>query len=185
MVEFLRRLQAVLETIVDRFGQLGGWILFATVALVFLNAFNRYAFAFSPVWAQELEWHLLAGQGALGLAYAWLHRDHIAVDVLSQRYSPTARRWMELLVAVVIAIPCSIFLIKVSLPYIDRAYDMMEGSPNPGGLPYRFVPKSFVAVGFLLILLEGVATAIRSGLELFGPGATPRGSRDAGGSGPR
>lgn len=171
MVEFLRRVQLVLETIVDRCGQLGGWILFATVVLVFVNTFNRYVFSFSPVWIQELEWHLLAGQGALGLAYAWLHRDHIAVDVFSQYYSPTGQRWMEFLVAVIVAIPCSIFLMKICLPYIDRAYQMMEGSPNPGGLPFRFIPRSFMLLGFGLILLEGVATAIRSGLDLFGPGS--------------
>lgn len=167
MVSFLKTLQRRLEKIVDVLGQVGGWVLFATVALVFFNAFNRYAFAFSPVWTQELEWHLLAGQGALGIAYAWLHRDHIAVDVFSQRYGATAHRWMNLLVALLIAIPCSIYLIYVSLPYIDRAYDMLEGSPNPGGLPWRFVPKSFVALTFALIALEGVATVIRSGLELF------------------
>lgn len=177
-VELLRRIQRALEVTVDRAGRLGGWILFATVALVFLNAFTRYAFAYSPVWTQELEWHLLAGQGALGLAYAWLHGDHIAVDVLSQRYTRMVRLWMNLLVAVVIAIPCSLFMIKVAIPYIDRAYDMLEGSPNPGGLPYRFVPKSFVAVAFALIALEAVATAIKSALELLGLGSAPTPSRD-------
>lgn len=169
MVRFLRRVQIVLETIVDRVGQLGGWFLFATVLVVFINTLNRYVLHFSPVWLQELEWHLLAGHIALGLAYAWLHRDHIAVDAFSQYYTPRIRRWLEFLVAVVIAIPVSIFLIKISFPYIDRAYQMMEGSPNPSGLPYRFIPKSFVAVGFGLILLEGIATAIRSGLEIFAP----------------
>lgn len=180
MLKFLRRVQVLLEAIVEWAGQLGGWLLFATVALVFVNAFDRYAFAFSPVWAQELEWHLLAGQGALGLAYAWLHRDHIAVDVISQYYSPTVRRWLDLLVALVVAIPCSIFLVKVAFPYIDRSYEMMEGSPNPGGLPFRFVPKAFVAVGFVLIALEGLATAIRSALDLLGvPPARGRSSGDA------
>lgn len=168
MVRFLTNLQRRLEWIVNLFGQIGGWVLFATVALVFVNAFNRYVFSFSPVWTQELEWHLLAGQGALGIAYAWLHRDHIAVDVFSQNYSRTAHLWLEFLVALVVAIPCAIFLIKVSFPYIDRAYDILEGSPNPGGLPWRFVPKSFVALTFALVALEAVATAIRSGLALFG-----------------
>ncbi|NIR82456.1 MAG: TRAP transporter small permease subunit [Gammaproteobacteria bacterium] len=167
-MEVLRRVCWVLEVVVDRTGRIGGWILFATVALVFLNAFNRYAFSFSPVWAQELEWHLLAGQAALGLAYAWLHGDHIAVDVLSQRYSRTIQLWLNLLVAAVIAIPCSLFMIKVAIPYVDRAFDMLEGSPNPGGLPYRFVPKSLVAVGFLLIALQAAAIAIKSALELLG-----------------
>lgn len=180
MVQFLKRVQHVLEAIVNRMGQLGGWILFATVAVVFLNTVNRYAFEFSPVWAQELEWHLLAGQGALGLAYAWLHRDHIAVDVFSQHYSPRVRQWMEFLVAVVIAIPVTIFMVKIALPYIDRAFQMMEGSPNPGGLPLRFIPKSFVALAFGLLLLEAVATAIRYGLELFAPASSSRPDPDAG-----
>lgn len=179
MIRFLIRVQHVLETIVNRMGQLGGWILFATVAVVFLNTVTRYAFQFSPVWTQELEWHLLAGQGALGLAYAWLHRDHIAVDVFSQHYSPRARQWMEFLVAIVIAIPVSIFMIKIALPYIDRAYQMLEGSPNPGGLPLRFVPKSFVALAFVLLLLEAVATAIRYGLELFAPASSSRPESEA------
>lgn len=178
MVRYLQYTQLVLEAVVNRMGQLGGWVLFATVALVFMNTVNRYVFQFSPIWLQELEWHLLAAQGALGLAYAWLHRDHIAVDVFSQYYNRTVQNWLEFLVAIVIAIPCSIFIIKISLPYIDRSFDMMEGSPNPGGMPWRFVPKSFVALGFALILLEGVATAIRSGLELFGPASESDSGRD-------
>jgi TRAP-type mannitol/chloroaromatic compound transport system permease small subunit len=167
-VELLRRTYQALEAFVEGAGRFGGWILFATVALVFINTLNRYLFAFSPVWSQELEWHLLAGQAALGLAYAWLHDDHIAVDVFSQRYSQRVRLWMNLLVAVLVAIPCSLFLIKVSIPYIERSYHILEGSPNPGGLPLRFIPKSLVAVGFALIVVEAVAIALKSCLEILG-----------------
>lgn len=159
-MRFLIRVQHALEAIVERLGQLGGWILFATVAVVFLNTVDRYA------------------QIALGLAFAWLHRDHIAVDVFSQYYSPKVRDWMEFLVAVVIAIPVSIFLIKISFPYIDRSFQMMEGSPNPGGLPFRWIPKGAVALAFVLLLLEAIATAIRSGMRIFAPGSDPP-SRDA------
>ncbi len=156
------------EAIVEWTGRLGGWLLFATVALVFVNAFNRYAFTFSPVWLQELEWHLLAAQGALGIAYAWRYNDHIAVDVLSQRYSATVKSWMNLLIAVVIAIPCSIYFIDITIPYIERSYVILEGSPDPDGLPLRFIPKALVAVAFALIALQAVAVTIKSGLELLG-----------------
>ncbi len=174
MCRVFARLGAVAEAIVDWTGRLGGWLLFGTVALVFINAFNRYAFTFSPVWLQEMEWHLLAAQGALGIAYAWRHNDHIAVDVLSQRYSPTVKAWMNLLIAVVIALPCSIFFIDITLPYIERAYAILEGSPDPGGLPLRFIPKSMVAVAFALIALQAVAVAIKSSLALLGHEAEAR-----------
>lgn len=156
------------EAIVEWTGRLGGWLLFATVALVFVNAFNRYVFTFSPVWLQELEWHLLAAQGALGIAYAWRHNDHIAVDVMSQHYSATVKLWMNLLIAVVIAIPCSIFFIDITIPYIERSYAILEGSPDPGGLPLRFIPKAMVAIAFGLIALQAIAVTIKSGLELLG-----------------
>lgn len=161
-------LGATAEAIVDWTGRVGGWLLFATVALVFVNAFNRYAFTFSPVWLQELEWHLLAAQGALGIAYAWRHGDHIAVDVLSQHYGPTVQTWMNLLIATVVAIPCSIFFVYMTFPYIERAYVILEGSPDPDGLPFRFIPKAMVAVAFALIALQALAVAIKSGLELLG-----------------
>ena len=162
-----RHVQAVADVVVDRTGRLGGMILFAMVALVFLNAFNRYVFTFSPVWLQELEWHLLAAQGALGLAYAWHHDDHIAVDVFSQRYSHTAKLWMNLLVALLIAIPCSILIVKVSIPYIVQAAVIWEGSPDPGGLPYRFVPKSLVALGFVFLVVQAFAITIKSAVGLL------------------
>lgn len=168
MLRVFTGLGAAAEAIVDWTGRVGGWFLFTTVALVFVNAFNRYAFTFSPVWLQELEWHLLAAQGALGIAYAWRHGDHIAVDVLSQHYGPTVKAWMNLLIAVIIAIPCSLFFIDISLPYIERAYAILEGSPDPGGLPFRFIPKAMVAIAFALIALQAVAVAIKSGLELLG-----------------
>ena len=168
MLRALTALGVAAEAIVDWTGRLGGWLLFATVALVFVNAFNRYVFTFSPVWLQELEWHLLAAQGALGIAYAWRHNSHIAVDVLSQRYSVTVKSWMNLLIAVVIAIPCSIFFIDITIPYIERSYAILEGSPDPGGLPLRFIPKAMAAIAFGLIALQAMAVAIKSGLALRG-----------------
>lgn len=168
LVRTLRRVQHSAETVVNWAGRIGGWMLFVTVALVFLNTFDRYAFEFSPVWSQELEWYLLAIQVGLGIAYAWQHNDHIVVDVFSQYYSRTAMLWLNLLIATVIVIPSSIYLIKVCIPYIEKSYAIMEGSPNPGGMPYRFVPKSAGALAFALLIVQAVATAIKTGFEIFG-----------------
>jgi len=167
----LRRTARAAECAVEWSGRLGGWLLLAMVALVFCNAFMRYAFTFSPIWLQELEWHLLAAQGALGIAYAWRHGDHIAVDVLSQRYSRTVKLWMNLLVAALIALPCALFFIDITLPYIERSYTIAEGSPDPGGLPYRFAVKSMVAAAFALIAVQAIAVIIDSSLELLGSGS--------------
>jgi TRAP-type mannitol/chloroaromatic compound transport system permease small subunit len=44
----------------------------------------------------------------------------------------------------------------------------MEGSPDPGGIPYRFLVKGLITVGFSLILLQGFSMGAHSLLQLLG-----------------
>jgi hypothetical protein len=45
------------------------------------NVLLRYAFSFGSVWAQELEWHLLAAVILLGMSYALQRGDNVRVDL--------------------------------------------------------------------------------------------------------
>jgi TRAP-type mannitol/chloroaromatic compound transport system permease small subunit len=44
----------------------------------------------------------------------------------------------------------------------------MEGSPDPGGIPLRFLVKSCIPVGFTLLLLQGLSLGIHSLLQIKG-----------------
>ncbi len=43
-----------------------------------------------------------------------------------------------------------------------------EGSPDPGGLPARYVLKFFIPLGFSLIVLQGVSMGIKAFLVIIG-----------------
>ena len=43
-----------------------------------------------------------------------------------------------------------------------------ETSPDPGGLPYRFILKSAIPIGFLLVLIQGVSLAFTSFATVMG-----------------
>jgi TRAP-type mannitol/chloroaromatic compound transport system permease small subunit len=45
---------------------------------------------------------------------------------------------------------------------------MLEGSPDPGGIPFRFIVKGFIPVGFVLLLLQGISLGIHSFLQITG-----------------
>jgi TRAP-type mannitol/chloroaromatic compound transport system permease small subunit len=49
------------------------------IALVATNVLLRYAFSFGSVWAQELEWHLLAPVILLGMSHALQRGEHVRV----------------------------------------------------------------------------------------------------------
>ncbi len=48
------------------------------------------------MWAQELEWHLLAPLVLFGMTYALLKGEHVRVDVFYARYSPRGKAAVDL-----------------------------------------------------------------------------------------
>jgi TRAP-type mannitol/chloroaromatic compound transport system permease small subunit len=45
---------------------------------------------------------------------------------------------------------------------------MMEGSPDPGGIPFRFIIKGCIPVGFTLLLLQGISLGLHSFMQITG-----------------
>lgn len=157
----------ILETIVDRVGRAAGWLGLAMVLLALVNVILRYAFSIGPVALQELEWHLMPPLVLIGMSYAMRHDQHVRIDLLYEHLPRHGREFVHLLTAIM-TIVASVVVIVVSLPYVGQAYASMEGSPDPGGLPYRFVLRAVIPLGFLLLLFQGVALLIKSTLSLLG-----------------
>ena len=59
-----------------------------------------------------------------------------------------------------------IVIIWTSVPFVISSWQVLEGSPDPGGLPARYILKSAIPIGFLLVSFQSVAVAIRS-LEII------------------
>jgi TRAP-type mannitol/chloroaromatic compound transport system permease small subunit len=45
---------------------------------------------------------------------------------------------------------------------------MLEGSPDPGGIPFRFILKGCIPVGFTLLLFQGFSLGIHSFMQILG-----------------
>ena len=48
------------------------------------------------------------------------------------------------------------------------SWAIQETSPDPGGLPYRYILKAMIPAGFSLILLQGIALILRSFCTVIG-----------------
>jgi TRAP-type mannitol/chloroaromatic compound transport system permease small subunit len=156
-----------LESFIDWTGRSTAWLCMFLVVLVAFNVILRYVFRLGPVSLQELEWHLMSPIALIGMSYAMRHGDHVRVDILFQRFSRTLQVWIDLLAAIVTVV-IAIVIFKLSLGFVHQAYAIGEGSPDPGGLPYRFLLRAFIPLGFALLAIQAAAQAIRDGLYLFG-----------------
>jgi TRAP-type mannitol/chloroaromatic compound transport system permease small subunit len=159
------RLVLGLEAIVRGFGVLAAWTCVVLVLLVAGDVFARYLFRTGAVWAQELQWHLISPIALFGMSYALLSGEQVRVDVLFERFSPLVQRLTEI-AGGLLMIALGVILVRLSLPWVEMSFNRGEGSPNPGGLPWRFALKAMIPLGFALLVLQGVAHVLRHALAL-------------------
>ena len=156
----LALLAARIEALIDAVGRATLYLALAMIALVATNVLLRYAFSFGSVWSQELEWHLLAAVILLGMSYAIQRGDNVRVDVFYADFGPRLKFFVDLLSGVLMLLIAGLF-IKLSLPYVMQSYSIGEGSPDPGGIPLRWLVKGLIPIGFTLLALQALAALLR------------------------
>jgi TRAP-type mannitol/chloroaromatic compound transport system permease small subunit len=132
------------------------------VLVTTLDVVMRYAFKISFVFIQELEWHIFAVLFLIAAGYTHLKGDHVRVDIVYARLSPRARARIDLIGGLLFLFPTCFLLIVTSVPFIKQSLAVLESSPDPGGLPARYLLKMAIPVGFILLGLQGISELVKS-----------------------
>ncbi len=146
----------------DRVGRATSWLTAVMVVVTTSDVLLRYVFNTSFVFIQELEWHLFAVLFLMAAGYTHLKGKHVRVDILYTRLSPRRQALVDLVFGVLFLFPTCFLLIKSSLPFVAHSWAVLEGSPDPGGLPARYLLKAVIPVGFILIGLQGISETIKN-----------------------
>lgn len=162
----LAKLAEQLDLVVELFGRLAAWIGIALVLLVAGNVLVRYFLHTGAIWLQELEWHLVAPIALFGMSYALLKGEALRVDGLYQRFPAGLRLAIDIASGLLMAIIAAI-LVKLSIPFVLQSYAMGEGSPNPDGIPHRFLLKALIPLGFAVLFVQAAAETLKAVLKLF------------------
>ncbi len=159
---------ALIESLTEWVGRMAAWLVLALVLLICYDVAMRYLFQQGSVALQELEWHLFALIFLLGSAYTLKHDEHVRVDIVYQSrfMSDKKRAWVNILGTLFFLFPFCILALTTSWPFVENAFYYNEGSPDPGGLPYRYLLKGSLLVAFGLLVLQGMANLLSNVLFL-------------------
>ena len=160
MHPLLLKIALRIEGLIDFTGKATSYVALAIVGLITVNVFLRYTMSIGSVWAQELEWHLLAALILFGMSYALLRGDNVRVDLFYANYSPKTKYRVDIISAVLTIIVALLF-IYLSSSYVVQSFSIGEMSPDPGGIPYRWIVKGLIPIGFTLLALQGVGELCR------------------------
>jgi TRAP-type mannitol/chloroaromatic compound transport system permease small subunit len=129
----------------------------------------RYIFHTGAVFIQELEWHLFGILFLLAAGFTLLRDGHVRVDIFYARLSRRGKAWVDLLGVLLLLLPVCALVIWSSQKFVANSWAFREGSPDPGGLPARYLIKAVIPLGFMLVALQGVSEAIKNLRVLMGP----------------
>jgi TRAP-type mannitol/chloroaromatic compound transport system permease small subunit len=167
-VKFLQGLCRWIDNLNAWVGWVVAWVTLGLVLVVFTDVVMRYVFRTSFVFTQELEWHLFAFIFLIGGGYTLLQDGHVRVDIIYQKLGFKARAWVNLLGVLLLLIPGCLLIIITSWKFVYQSWSILEGSPDPGGIPLRFVLKACIPAGFMLLLLQGLSLGIHSLMRIAG-----------------
>jgi TRAP-type mannitol/chloroaromatic compound transport system permease small subunit len=168
------RFSSAIDRVIAGAGHAASWLWPVLVAVVVLQVVLRYGFGRGSIMFEEVQWHIYAVGFMIGLSYCADVDRHVRVDVLAERWTLRTRAWIELIGLAVLMVPFVLIIAIEGVPYAKAAWDFGEVSAAPGGLPYRWVLKSFITVAAALLALTGVSRLTRCTTLLFGfPKALP------------
>ncbi len=155
-----------IEHFFNKFADIIGTITAVAMVLMILNVFydviTRYFFNTGSIAMQEMEWHLFSVIILLGISYTLKEDGHVRVDLVYDRLSSRKKAMINMVGSVAFILPIAILVGLSSIGPVKEAFEMMEGSGDPGGLPYRWIVKSLIPLSFFLLIITTVGFFIKN-----------------------
>ncbi len=136
------------------------WLILAAVLVSAGNATTRYLFSIASNAMLELQWYLYAAVFTAAAGYVLKLNEHVRIDVVSQRISPRARNWVDVIGLLFCVMPVSLYICLQSIPNLLETYANQEVSQNAGGL-LRWPVRAMIPVGFGLLFIQAFSELIK------------------------
>ena len=161
MLKILLTISKLLDKTVTFFGKFGSWLAIPLIFIIIFDIVTRRFLVLGSTKLQEMEWHLHTALFLLVLGYAYLKDAHVRIEIVREKYSTFIKAILETLGILIFLIPYTVLVIYYGLDFVFRSFSMNEVSSALTGLSHRWVIKSFIPIGMLLLLIAGISILLR------------------------
>ena len=158
----LLKLERGFNKFADYIGTITAFAMVLMILNVFYDVIMRYFLQSGSIAMQEMEWHLFSVIILLGVAYTLKEDGHVRVDLVYDRLSHKKKAMINMVGAVLFILPIALLVGISSIDNAVEAYNSMEQSGDPGGLPYRWIVKALIPLSFLLLIITTIGFFIKN-----------------------
>ena len=161
-------------------GKMAGWVMLPLIAVIMFDVitrkidFIRIGMAelnlrwLNPIIFQDLEWHLHGVILFLSFGFGYLMNAHVRVDIFREMLSHRKQAWIEFWGLFLFSVPYLTLITYFAYRFVLISYTQGEGSESLTGIGMRYIIKSFMLIGFILLWASFIATLLRLIAYLFG-----------------
>ncbi len=150
----------IAERMVRGLGRAVSWLGLAMVLTTATVVVLRKFFDVGFIWMQESVTWMHAAVFMLAAGYTLAADEHVRVDILYRKMSPSRRLLVDTLGTLFLLVPTCLLILVYGWNYVAVSWSIGEGSPEAGGLPGLFLLKSLIVVTPVLLLLESFAFVV-------------------------
>jgi TRAP-type mannitol/chloroaromatic compound transport system permease small subunit len=151
----------ILKQLIDRIlkatSYIGRFVLIALMITIIFDVIGRRFMNTGSVGLQELEWHFHGILFLLCLGFNYIEDAHVRVDLFRENFSDQTNRMIEIIGCLFLLIPYCAVVIYFGIDFTVKSFLAGEMSATSDGLSYRWIIKSFLPIGFLLLGLSGIS----------------------------
>lgn len=141
------------------------WVVL--MMIIVLNVFARYILSEGRIEFEEIQWHLYSAGFMLAIGFCVITDSHIRVDVLHEKFKPETQALIDLYGYLLFVLPFVVLILIYGVPFVVYSFQTGEVSASPGGLPFRWLIKSMILIGFGLLGLATISRVSRLIAFLF------------------
>jgi len=157
----MKSILRVIDAISDYTGNIAQWLSVGLVLIISYETIMRYIFSISTLW--EYETVSMMGAALYGLAFAYVmrHKLNVRVDVIYSHLPRRVQAGVDSIGMLVAFFPVMALVAITAVQTAQRAFEIDERMAITGWYPPAAPLRTVLAVGFVLLLLQGLVVFIR------------------------
>lgn len=159
-----------------------GWLIVPLIIVIMFDVITRkidytrllfsewgveWGYSISTI-LQDSQWHFHAVLLMLSFGIGYLMNAHVRVDIFREMLPRRKQGWLEMFGLIFLGLPFLFLMIKFSYDQFFLSFMQNEGSESMTGLPKRYIVKSTMVLGFIVVFFAVLATIIRLWVFLTG-----------------
>ena len=154
----MRRFVHIIDQISEWSGKAFSWFILVTMLIIGFEIFMRIL-GHSQIWVYDITLYTAGVVYVVGGAYTLLKDRHVKMDILYVRFSPRVQSLLDLITLPGFVVFCGILLWQGGI----RGWESFQLNEKlfTGFRPIFWPVRLMIPVGGLLILLQGLAKAVR------------------------